>query len=125
MKRTNQITPAEFQIIEILWSSRERLSVGQVQARLSHSRRLAYTTVMTVLDKMAQKQSVERVKRGKAYFYRPRVTREAVLERLVRDFAQDYFRGSQQELKAFLGGDVAESPVVASRSTGELRVELL
>ena len=80
---------------------------------------------MTMLDKMARKQSVERVKRGKAYFYRPRVTRNQVLDRLVRDFAQDYFHGSRRDLKAFLGGEATESSVVAHRSTTELRVELL
>jgi len=126
LKNANQITPAEFEIIEILWSSPGRLSVGEIQARLlSDSRRLAYTTVMTMLDKMARKKSVERVKRGKAYFYRPRVTRNQVLDRLVRDFAQDYFQGSRRDLKAFLRGEATEPSLMAHQATTELRVELL
>jgi len=124
VKNPQQITPAEFQIIEILWSSKNRLSVGEVQAELSAERPLAYTTVMTVLDKLARKGSVERVKRGKAYFYRPKVSREEVLDRLIEDFARDYFQGNLDELKEFLDTD---KPTVG-RPSGlgrELRVELL
>lgn len=121
----NPITPAEFEIIEILWSSPERLSVGQVQSELAGSRALAYTTVMTLLDKMARKRTVDRIKRGKAYFYAPRVSRGELLERLIQDFTRDFFGGSRDQLRAFLRGE--QGPIVRERETApaELEVELL
>ena len=120
----NPITPAEFQIIEILWSSSRRLSVGDVQAELAESRPLAYTTVMTLLDKMAKKETVDRVKRGKAYFYAPRVSRKEVLDRLIEDFANDFFGGSREELHSFLRGENGDQQQRTAEAP-ELEVELL
>ncbi|HSR68884.1 MAG TPA: BlaI/MecI/CopY family transcriptional regulator [Acidobacteriota bacterium] len=105
MKDASRLTPAEFEVLEVLWREGRPLSVGDVLEVIRRARSVAYTTVMTVLDKLARKGSVNRVKRGKAYFYTPRVRRSQVLQCAVEEFADNYFRGSESRLLAFLEAD--------------------
>ena len=102
VKRPEQLTPAEYEIIQILWNGTSSLSVSQVLKVLRSKKSVAYTTVMTLLDKMARKGSLERVKRGKAYYYRPRVRRSGVLSFLVQEFADQYFDGEEEKLATFV-----------------------
>lgn len=85
-----QLTPAEFELMEVLWGGKAALSVGQVLQVIRARKKVAYTTVMTLLDKMARKGSLQRIKQGKAYFYSPRVARSQVLDFLIRDFTASY-----------------------------------
>jgi predicted transcriptional regulator len=63
----------EFELMEILWS-RAECSVRDVVDRLR--RPLAYTTVMTTLDRLYKKGLLERHKAQRAFFYSPRLTRQ-------------------------------------------------
>jgi len=66
-------------VLSALWSSALPLSVRDVLARVKRKPALAYTTVLTVLDRLHEKDLVSREKDGKAFLYRPRVSREAWL----------------------------------------------
>jgi predicted transcriptional regulator len=62
----------ENEVMEVLWSSRE----GRVQDVVeSLKRRLAYTTVMTTLDRLFKKGLLDRKKQERAFVYSPRLTR--------------------------------------------------
>ena len=78
------------------------MTVGDILSLLRRKRSVAYTTVMTLLDKLARKGSVKRSKAGKAYRYRPHVLRGQVLRRLLDDFARSYCGGDRHELRALL-----------------------
>ena len=117
MKDPLLLTPGEFEVIEVLWSEEKPLSVGEVLRVVRKSRPVAYTTVMTVLDKLARKGSLSRTKRGKAYFYTARVQRPEVLNSLVRDFAHQYFAGSRRRLRSFLGRQAGVSSAKPSPPT--------
>lgn len=58
-------------VMEILWSHTAPLSVRDVHELLSLDRSLAYTTVLTVLDRLAKKGNVLRSLEGRAWLYRP------------------------------------------------------
>jgi predicted transcriptional regulator len=58
-------------VMDILWNRPEALSVRDVHELLAHDRDLAYTTVMTVLDRLAKKGLVLRNLDGRAWLYRP------------------------------------------------------
>ncbi len=88
--------------MEQLWANQRRLSVGQVLKRLRRHRKVAYTTVMTLLDKLARKGSATRVKRGKAYLYAPAVERSRVLRFLLEDFSDHYWGGDPRRIVRFL-----------------------
>ena len=92
----------EQEVMQQLWDDGEPLTVRQVHERLSRRRELAYTTVMTVLDRLAKKGLVEQERDGRAYLYRPVQTREEMTAGLMldalsgtpdRDAALAYFVG--------------------------------
>lgn len=73
----------EAAVMDVLWRVPEPMKVRDVLDRLD--RALAYTTVMTVLDNLHRKQWVERELHGKAYLYRPTMTREEAAARALRE----------------------------------------
>jgi predicted transcriptional regulator len=71
-----QLGQLEAAVMERLWAWDRPVSVREVLEDLVRERPLAYTTVMTVLDKLHSKQLVRREKHGKAYLYAPASSRE-------------------------------------------------
>ena len=67
----------EASVLSALWSSPTTLSVREVLARVERRPALAYTTVLTVLDRLHAKGLVAREKHGKAFLYWPRVSKES------------------------------------------------
>jgi predicted transcriptional regulator len=64
-------------VMEILWARTDPLSVREVHDLISIERDLAYTTVLTVLDRLAKKGLVLRNLEGRAWLYRPTRSRAA------------------------------------------------
>jgi predicted transcriptional regulator len=62
-------------VMDILWNRPDPLSVRDVHELLTNDRDLAYTTVMTVLDRLAKKGFVVRNLDGRAWLYRPATSR--------------------------------------------------
>ncbi|HMR47771.1 MAG TPA: BlaI/MecI/CopY family transcriptional regulator [Arachnia sp.] len=65
----------EQRVMEVLWQADVPQSVADVHAELNLERELAYTTVMTVLDRLAKKHRVTRTMSGRAWQYVPSTTR--------------------------------------------------
>lgn len=70
--------------MDVLWDRSTPASVREVAEALQE-RDLAYTTVMTVLDRLAGKGMVEREREGRAWSYRPAASREAYIAQLMLD----------------------------------------
>lgn len=77
--------------MDALWSLEPGTdaTVREVHGRLSDSRDVAYTTVMTVMDRLARKELVVQQKDGRAYRYRARATRAEMTADLMRDTLAD------------------------------------
>lgn len=88
----------EHQVMEQLWTADEAQSVRDVHAALVPDRGLAYTTVMTVLDRLAKKGLVVRESAGRAYRYAPARSRE----QLVADVMHDALPGTESDRTAAL-----------------------
>jgi predicted transcriptional regulator len=58
-------------VMEHIWSSDEPLTVREVLNRIDRKPRLAYTTVLTVMDNLHRKGFLDRSKDGRAFRYRP------------------------------------------------------
>jgi predicted transcriptional regulator len=69
----------EREVMNELWSAPGPMLVRDVHTALSRERDLAYTTVMTVLERLARKQMVERDLDGRAYRYRPTQSKDALV----------------------------------------------
>lgn len=75
----------EAAVMDILWSSDGSLTVREVLDKMPSQRNLAYTTVMTVLTNLHRKDMVGREPAGRAYSYRPRMTREGAAAASLRE----------------------------------------
>ena len=75
----------ERDVMTQLWNADEPLTVRQVHEVLSRDRELAYTTVMTVLDRLAKKGVVTQQKADRAYRYAPAESREEMTAALMLD----------------------------------------
>lgn len=121
MKKTAHLTPGEFELIEILWPLGEA-SVKEVWSRVNPERRLAYTTVMTVLEKMHRKGILAQRKKGKAYLYSALLNRDQALQGIIDHIRDAYFAGSLSELAGFIEkncASVAVPPAKPSSGSGE------
>jgi predicted transcriptional regulator len=80
-----RLGPLEQRVLDALWARRDYARVRDLQPSFPE---IAYTTLMTTLDRLHRKGVVERALDGRAFAYRPRLTRaEAVLSFLVDEVA--------------------------------------
>ena len=71
-----QLGDLEKLVMDRVWSWDHPVAVREVLEDLQNERTLAYTTVMTVMDNLHRKGVLTRQKDGRAYVYRPAMTRE-------------------------------------------------
>ncbi len=71
--------------MNVLWAADEPLTGREVLDLLSPTRDLAYTTVTTILDRLARKDVVARERRGRAFTYAPRVGRDDATSTLLHE----------------------------------------
>src|SRR4051812_14848948 len=93
--------PLELLCLRALWSLGEG-NVKDVQLAIAGSKTLAYTTVMTLLDRLARKGMLSRRKAGRAFLYVPQVSRDSLRRVALREFLETYFDGSERQLREFL-----------------------
>lgn len=74
----------EQRVMELLWASAVPMSVADVHTKLSEERELAYTTVMTVLDRLAKKGMASRTRDGRAWRYTADASREELAATALR-----------------------------------------
>ncbi len=94
-KASSALTPLELEIMQVLWESGAS-TVAEVQPKLKAE--LAYTTVQTMLNVLLRKKKVARVQEGRAYRYRPVVSRERATGSALNDLVKRMFGGSGEAL---------------------------
>jgi predicted transcriptional regulator len=102
MAKTRDVPPPlELACLKALWSLQEG-NVRAVQQVVALSRPLAYTTIMTVLDRLVRKGKLTRRKVGRAFVYSPEASRDTMRRAALRELVDGYFDGSEAELLEFL-----------------------
>lgn len=97
MKRPNQPTPSELEILDVLWQ-REKATVREVFDEISKHRATTYTTVLKFMQIMQEKGLVERDVKEKAHVYGPKQTQRQTQTTLVTSLLEKAFRGSALSL---------------------------
>ncbi len=92
--------PLELAVLEALWSRSDSLSVRALKEDFPQ---VAYTTLMTTLDRLYKKRALVRSKRGRAFLYKTRMTREELQSGLA-----------SVVFTTLLGGDVGVRLVLSS-----------
>lgn len=99
------LAPLELDCMNTLWPIGEA-TVREIRERLSPRRARAYTTIMTIMDRLARKGIVERKKTGRAYVYRPRLSVEEARTHALAQVLENFFGGSKEVLVAHLHGAI-------------------
>ena len=101
--------PLELQCLKALWILGEA-NVKDVRQMLMPHRKLAYTTVMTVLDRLARRGGVNRRKVGRSFLYTPVLTRENLRRAAIKELVEGFFDGSVATLVEYLDGNGVHRP---------------
>ena len=88
--------PLELQVLETLWRRGEEVSVRGIQEEFPG---IAYTTLMTTLDRLHKKGVLDRRKQGRAFVYAPHFSRTA-LRAAVAENAIDGLLGRESSPRA-------------------------
>jgi BlaI family penicillinase repressor len=105
MSRCPEMTPAELRVMKALWQLGSA-SVADVRSELEQrGQALAYTTVMTLLGRLAAKGAVLVDREREPFVYKPAQRRESVLAARLRDFVRDVFDGRADSLVLHLVED--------------------
>jgi BlaI family penicillinase repressor len=95
------LAPLELDCMNTLWPVGEA-TVREIRDLLAARRARAYTTIMTIMDRLARKGVVERRKAGRAYVYRPRLSAQDARAQALAQVVDNFFGGSREALLAEL-----------------------
>jgi BlaI family transcriptional regulator, penicillinase repressor len=95
-------TDRELEALKVLWDRgeatvRDLADAMNASAKLQGADELAYTTVLSLLQVMEQKDLVTHRRQGKAYVYVPRAQRQSTVRSMARSFLEKVFDGAVDE----------------------------
>jgi len=102
--------PLEARVMEIVWSLAGWASVNDVIAKLTYKRgekSLAYTTVKTVLQNLADKRHLEKRSAGKANEFKAVLSRGEFRRSIIDDVVGPLLRTQRNPLLAHIAGELA------------------
>src|SRR5574340_143333 len=95
------LTGQELEIMKIVWD-RDTATVRDVYEALLERRKIAYTTVMTMMKILEHKKYLRKTQQDRAYVYRPAKPKKQVIQGMVREFVNRVFNGSAEPLLVHL-----------------------
>lgn len=90
--------------MKVIWQ-REAATVRDVYETLRERRRIAYTTVMTMMNVLEEKGYLAKKRVDRAYVYRPTRPQQQVVRQMVTDFVDRVFDGAAGALFLHLAKD--------------------
>jgi BlaI family transcriptional regulator, penicillinase repressor len=97
------LAPLELECMNALWRLGEA-TVRDIHAALATTRPRAYTTIMTILDRLTQKGVVQRQKAGRAWLYKAHLSVQQARTHAVTRLVEGFFQGSTEALASHLSG---------------------
>lgn len=101
MKKTNEISNAELEVMQILWKNNRPMRVQDVCNELEQGK-WEYRTVATLLIRMKEKGAVESEKRDKVNYYTPLLNKDSYTKSQTKTFVQKLYNGSVKDLAVSL-----------------------
>src|ERR1700733_1834089 len=109
-----ELAPLELDCMNTLWPIGEG-TVREIRDLLAPRTPRAYTTIMTIMDRLARKGIVERRKAGRAYIYTPSLSANEARDHALGKVVESFFGGSREDAVAFLSGGASS---IALRDAG-------
>ena len=76
--------PLEQEVMDCMWREKSN-SVSDIHQCLQNKRKIAYTTVMTIMTRLTEKGFLTRKLKGKAYLYSPKITKEQTAKHVIKN----------------------------------------
>jgi BlaI family transcriptional regulator, penicillinase repressor len=111
------LAPLELDCMNMLWPVGQA-TVREIRDLLAPRRPRAYTTIMTIMDRLARKGIVERRKVGRAYIYSPNLSAEDARLQALGQVVDNFFGGSKEALIAQLARPGFSSRAFATSASG-------
>jgi len=102
-------TDQELEILKVIWQ-RGEATVREVYRELAAQRKIAYTTVLTMMGILEQKGHLKKTAGERAYIYSPTKPQQQVVRSMVREFVHRVFNGSARPLLVHLLEDPHTDP---------------
>lgn len=90
--KVKELSELEEAVMGIIWRL-EECSVREIKGELDHSKKLAYTTIATIVQRLQKKGMLTRTNRGSFIVYAPKVSKEIYSKSLAASFI-DHFHHS-------------------------------
>ena len=94
-------TPADLEVLQIIWEHGP-CTVREVMNLLSPKRPRAYTSVMSLMNVMAEKGMLNQKPKGRAFIYSAKISRDKAQSGMLSDLLDRAFDGSANALVAHL-----------------------
>ncbi len=105
MRAEGTLTPAQHEIMEIVWEVGDAgASVTEIWESIAETRTLTRTTVLNQVDRLEKRGWLQRVASQGANRYQATSGRDETAQYLASEFVEDFFGGSASELVASLLG---------------------
>jgi predicted transcriptional regulator len=91
--------PLEIRVLEALWARQAPSCVRDLQPGFPG---VAYTTLMTTLDRLFRKGALSRVKKSRAFYYEPRASQQALISQLAGSTFATLLPGDAESVRPIL-----------------------
>ncbi len=98
------LTPHELEVMKIVWDLRSA-SVRDVHSLLSERKKVAYTTVLTIMGILETKGVLAHTTSGRAFIYRPLLSKLQAMHNQVSDVVERFFDGSPRKMVEYVSQD--------------------
>lgn len=92
-----ELAPLELECMTTLWRLQEG-TVREIHDLLAAHKPRAYTTIMTIMDRLTRKQIVTRQRVGRAWRYQANLSRQEAQTHAIAQVVESFFGGSAEEL---------------------------
>lgn len=113
MKSRGTLTPAQQEIVEILWEADSALTAGEVWRAVNEKREVARSTVQTLIDRLVKRGWLLRDEKGAKHTFEAVCSPGEAEVRTAKKFLSDYFEGSASRMVLSLLGseEISEEEV--------------
>lgn len=121
MKKTNDLSGAELEVMQILWKNHRPMRVQEVCDELEKGK-WEYRTVATLLLRMREKGAVSCEKRDKVNYYAPTLDKDGYAKSQTEKFVRRLYNGSVKDLAVslFRSGELSQEDIAEIRALFDL-----
>jgi predicted transcriptional regulator len=99
----------EKEVMDIIWQKKES-SVRDLVNELQKKRKIAYTTVATIVQRLENKELVVRREEGKTNFYKSKLTKESYTKRIAQGFVRNFVQSFGNTAVASFADSIDDLP---------------